>query len=265
MSTKFTVQFEVELDDRQAVQAIELARRAFTTAGGASALVDGEEQPVPADQFITCIEQALLELLERNPLFDQVGLSVDAISCRSEGVPSESDQPELSSKDELDEGGSDTYICRWPNGDFSIVTASSKRDAIIALDEWDAASPEWLTPMDTCLIDFRLNRRGEIEFAQFGCETADFVWKTCYPVLDEVLTRRVGDRSRGAIQETREAVKRERNRLRGNQKPRSSARTEFGRELQRRLGVAGPTADHYVEQFASRLLRSGAGKKGKPS
>ena len=37
------------------------------------------------------------------------------------------------------------------------------------------------------------------------------------------------------------------------------------RELQRRLGAAGPVADHYVEQFAKRLLKSSSGKKGKPN
>lgn len=61
--------------------------------------------------------------------------------------------------------------------------ADSKREATIALDEWDVARPAWLTPMDTCMIEFRLNARGGIEFAQFGYETADFVWKNCYAAL----------------------------------------------------------------------------------
>ena len=28
------------------------------------------------------------------------------------------------------------YLCRWPNGDFSIVMADSRREAIIELDWW---------------------------------------------------------------------------------------------------------------------------------
>jgi hypothetical protein len=119
--------------------------------------------------------------------------------------------------------------------------------------------------MDACLIDFRLNNRGEIELAQFGWQTADFLWEKCYPVLDEVRTRYVGDRSRKANDEIKRAVKHERNRLRGNGPPALSAKTEVGRELQRRLGATGPVADHYVEQFASHLLKSSVGNKGKPS
>ena len=115
------------------------------------------------------------------------------------------------------------------------------------------------------MIDFRLNARGRIEFAQFGYETADFVWKNCYPALDEVLTRNAGDRSPKAIEEIKKAVKHERTRLRSDQPPGPNATTEIGRELQRRLGAAGPVADQYVEQFAKRLLKSSSGKKGKPN
>ena len=266
MATKFTLHFEVELEEQQAAQVIKIARDAYFSGGGASALVGDEERPIPSEEFIRYPEQALMELIERNPLFDQADILVDAVSCRREdGRPIESDEPENASADELDEEDSGVYVCRWPNGDSSIVMAGSKREAMIALDEWDAADPSWLTPMDACLIDFRLNNRGEIEFAQFGWETANFLWEKCYPVLDEVRTRYVGDRSRRANDEIKRAVKRERNRLRGNGPPALSAKTEVGRELQRRLGAAGPVADHYVEQFASHLLKSSAGKKGKPS
>ena len=207
-----------------------------------------------------------MELIETNPLFQKAGIVVDAVSCRREDPPAvEPVEPEIASEDELDEEDSGVYVCRWPNGDASIVMAGSKREAIIALDEWDAADPSWLTPMDECLVDFRLNNRGEIELNQFGYETANFVWEKCYPVLDEVRTRHLGDRSRTATQEIKRAVKHERNRLRGNRPPALSATTEVGRELQRRLGAAGPVADHYVEQFATSLLKSSGGNKGKPS
>jgi hypothetical protein len=266
MTTKFTLHFEVELDERQAVQVIKVARDAYSSGGGASALVGDEERRIPSEEFIRYPEQAVMELIQRNPLFEQADISINAVSCRREdGPPIKSDEPENTSDDELDEEHSGVYLCRWPNGDFSIAMADSKREAIIALDEWDAAQPSWLTPMNTCMVDFRLNARGRIEFAQFGSETADFVWKNCYPSLDELLTRNVGDRSPKALEEIKKAVKHERTRLWTNQSPVPSATTEIGRELQRRLGVAGPTADHYVQQFAQRLLRSNVGKKGKPS
>jgi hypothetical protein len=42
---------------------------------------------------------------------------------------------------ELDRYDTGVYLCRWPNGEFSVVTPDSKRDAIIALDEWAALIP----------------------------------------------------------------------------------------------------------------------------
>jgi hypothetical protein len=265
MTTKFTLHFEVELDERQEAQVIRVARDTYSSGAGASALVGDEERPIPAEEFIRYPEQALMELVERNPLFEQVGIVVDAVSCRREDAPSiEPGEPEIALEDELDEEDSGVYVCRWPNGDCSIVMAGSKREAMIALDEWDAADPSWLTPMDACLIDFRLNNRGEIELAQFGWETANLLWEKCYPVLDEVLSRYLGDRSRAAKDEIKRAVRHERSRLRGK-RPALSAKTEAGRELQLRLGAAGPVADHYVEQFATGLLKSSGGNKGKPS
>jgi len=83
--------------------------------------------------------------------------------------------------------------------------------------------------------------------------------------LDKVRTRYVDNRSRRAKDEIKRAVKHERNRLRGNGPPALNAKTAAGRELQRRLGATGPVADHYVEQFASDLLKSSVGNRGKPS
>ncbi len=37
------------------------------------------------------------------------------------------------------------YLCRWPNGDFSIVAAENRSDAVFQLDEWGAARLDPLT------------------------------------------------------------------------------------------------------------------------
>jgi len=39
--------------------------------------------------------------------------------------------------------------------------------------------PAWLIPVETCMVDLRLNDRGEIELAEFGEETAGVIWATC--------------------------------------------------------------------------------------
>ena len=46
----------------------------------------------------------------------------------------------FAAEDEFDEDldglDSPALLCRWPNGEFSIVTGTTKREAIINLDEW---------------------------------------------------------------------------------------------------------------------------------
>ena len=60
-----------------------------------------------------------------------------------------------------------TYLCRWPNGDFSIVSAKTKADAIELLDEWGNAEQALLSRMPDCMFDFRLRDDGQIELATF--------------------------------------------------------------------------------------------------
>ena len=110
------------------------------------------------------------------------------------------------------------YLCRWPNGDFSIVAAENRSDAVSQLDEWGAARPSYLTRIDTCLIDFRLNDDGDIELEDFGDDTADTIFRRCYPVLDEVLSSEAvlqgdAEESGTAASAIRSAVEHERRRL----------------------------------------------------
>jgi hypothetical protein len=60
------------------------------------------------------------------------------------------------------------YVCRWPNGEFSIVKARTKTDAIEMLDEWENAEQALLSRMPDCLFDFRLDDNGQIELADIG-------------------------------------------------------------------------------------------------
>ena len=174
-------------------------------------------------------------------------------------------------KIELDDFESGLYLCRWPNGEFSVVKADSRREAIIELDEWAGAEPAWLVPMDECRIDFRLNDQAEIELVEFGEETTDFIWEHCYPALrallssDDAVGSGVGEPKAGAGEVVKAAVEHERKRLWTAPRNDSPARTELGRELERRLGTVGVVADHYVEIAANEILRTKAVEKGKPS
>ena len=71
------------------------------------------------------------------------------------------------------------YLCRWPNGEFSIVSARTKDDAIELLDEWGNAEQASLTRMTDCIFDFRLSDDGQIELAGIGEATEEYIMGTC--------------------------------------------------------------------------------------
>ena len=79
------------------------------------------------------------------------------------------------------------YLCRWPNGDFSVVSARTKSDAIVMLDEWGNAEQATITRMNDCMFDFRVDDDGQIELANIGEATHDHIRETCYPELDKAL------------------------------------------------------------------------------
>jgi hypothetical protein len=78
------------------------------------------------------------------------------------------------------------FLCRWPNGDFSVVKASSKDEAIELLDEIGNAEGSPLTPIkDNFMVHFVLTDDGDFELQGWGEETGELIIKRAYPVLDE--------------------------------------------------------------------------------
>ena len=45
-----------------------------------------------------------------------------------------------------------------------------------------------MIPIDSSMVDLRLNDLGQIELGQFGEETEDIIWETCYPELRTLLS-----------------------------------------------------------------------------
>jgi hypothetical protein len=251
MRLKFRLEMDVIIDQESESAVIELARQQYESEGGVTVPGRrGRPTPVPAAKFIEGLDQALLELLGHQPLLEEAGIEVQRLSCRSiESLPEiASSQPELNvegaadtddEEEELDDFESGLYLCRWPNGDFSVVKADSRREAIIELDEWAGAEPAWLAPMDECMIDFRLSDHAEIELLEFGEETADFIWEQCYPALravlpDDAAGPGVGADKADAAEIIKTAVEHERKRLWTAPRDRTSARTELGRQLEKR-------------------------------
>jgi len=288
MRKTITLELEATLDESVEESVIQVAREHYSEVGGSRVTLDHKGvrwREVPAEEFIPDTVSAIMELIAANDLLEEAGVEMTAVSARQGGreetrppvageaevqeVPSLTIRPGEGSEADLDEFETGAYLCRWPNGDFSLVTANTRREALVQLDEWDVTHPSQLFPLEFCMVDFRLNDLGEIELKQFGEETEDLIWETSYPellaLLSQVMPRDGSEYAAGVKESIRQAVQHERTRLWKNQPESPPAETEIGRTLQKRLRTAGPVADYYVQELATRILKSTDDKCGKPN
>ena len=163
-----------------------------------------------------------------------------------------------------------TYLCRWPNGEFSIVNAKTKGEAIELLDEWGNAEQASLTRMNQCMFDFRLGDDGQIELADVGESTHECIIETCYPKLSKaVATAEWDDSGLGysakGLEKIRQAVKLERTRLWDSQSPAKEAETVIGRAIQKQTGAASVVVNRIVQDVARKRLKTNEGEGKKPN
>jgi hypothetical protein len=148
MKKLYKVEIALVVDDARLEAIIERARDSYIQAGGAWDVDDdGSERAIPAEKAIESIDDALMELVHTHPAFDGEDIQLTEMTCdtqesarefveASDNTPPESvlsrapnpgeysAQPDTEeSTDDLDDYESDVYLCRWPNGEFSVVTA----------------------------------------------------------------------------------------------------------------------------------------------
>ena len=146
------------------------------------------------------------------------------------------------------------YVCRWPNGDFSVVQARDKKTAIIKLDELDNAEGCPLIRLDECQIHFRLTDEGQLELQSLGEETESGIWNFCYPVLDGVLTDKAPEQWSTIEREAvRQAVRQERDWVSPADVP--EPETALGRDIKAKLGASTALVDEIVRQESKETLR----------
>ncbi|MEE8350194.1 MAG: hypothetical protein V3R94_11525 [Acidobacteriota bacterium] len=80
------------------------------------------------------------------------------------------------------------YMCRWPNGDFSFVSAPNKQEAVAKLDEIDNAEGCPFSVVEDLMVHIRLEEDGTFELEGFGEVTEEVIWKE-YPLLDKTLDK----------------------------------------------------------------------------
>jgi hypothetical protein len=288
---KFEISLTVDTAHKQEI--IAKAQKVYSERRGDSNVDDdGRERPLPGWDAITGIDNALMELMGTFPALDVEGIDLAVRICDTDDSArdvveigddqgqqavlqltghstdgSTGNEAKAPAPEGLDEFETGTYLCRWPNGDFSVVAAANKREALVELDEWDAAHPSQVQAIDSFMVDFTLTDEGRIVLKQFSEATREIVWDSCYPELQKVLhsdgvTDYSGGLQPGGAERVLQAVKHERARLWEDQ-PIDEARTELGKRIAKATGASGTVADYYVEN-AKRILESEDGEVGNP-
>ncbi len=158
------------------------------------------------------------------------------------------------------------FMCRWPNGDFSFVSARNKSKAIEALDEIDNAEGCPLSVVEDLMVHFYLDDDGSLELDGFGEVTENTIWKD-YPILDETLDRifqevKEEPLTREDMQVIGEAVSKERERVKA--KKLKQPATHLGQEIKKVMDVPTSIIDQQIEEAAMEKLTEFK-PKGKPN
>jgi hypothetical protein len=290
---EYTLTLTISVDEAQGQALIDIARRLYAASKGAFGIDENDvETRVPAEDRIGNAGDALAEILQYHPMLEEAGVEAgveihlmnwnsdedkDTDPEEQEAAPGpveldstpSGSESETGYDDDLDEFDPGVYICRWPNGDFSVVTADTKREAIIVLDEWAGAHPSQLSVLDRFMADFTLVDDGEIVLNRFSDATDELIWDRCYPALRDLLgsddvTDPEGMMKPGAAELVRRAVEHERSRLWDSQ-PKDEPRTEIGKRVAEQMGTSAVVADHYVEEFGKQILEHDDDETRKPN
>ncbi len=162
------------------------------------------------------------------------------------------------------------YLCRWPNGDCSVVWARTKEDAIVELDQVGNAEGCPITQIRQFQVHFRLTDEGKLECESLGEGTSERLFALAYPVLEQTLEKVYGEMDRNQEVFTPEqqariqaAIEQERQRVRVKSEELAEPETEMGHDIKRQTGMATPLINRIVQQTAQEILKDFKGQ-GKP-
>jgi len=151
------------------------------------------------------------------------------------------------------------FLCRWPNGDFSVVKASSKDEAIELLDEIGNAEGSPVTPInDNFMVHFVLTDDGDFELQGWGEETGELIMKRAYPVLDEVRMSSLDKSDTERTDIIRRAVVKERDRV--VEKRVKTPKTLLGQNLKGMMDAPTRKIDRIVDEETAKRLKGFKGK-----
>ena len=147
------------------------------------------------------------------------------------------------------------FLCRWPNGDCSIVLARNQTDAIEQLDDVANAEDCPTLTLSETQVHFTLSDDGQLVFEALGDETEQTIVEFCYPVLRDALA---------AGTDVGQAVQIERTRGQEQRPEPEVPATEQGRRTKADFDMPTTLVNRLVSTAAKRRLRSFK-PRGKPS
>jgi hypothetical protein len=144
------------------------------------------------------------------------------------------------------------YLCRWGNGDFSVVQADDKEHVIEMLDEIANAEGVPLHAITGFMAHFRLTDEGIVEFDGFGEQFGDYVRERVHPVLGGL---DVSPYDASAEEKPRivAAVQAERTRLKS--KPAPEPDTELGKRIKAQTDLPTSVINKHVHNTAKEVLQ----------
>lgn len=162
------------------------------------------------------------------------------------------------------------FICRWQNGDFSAVNASSREEAIELLDEVGNADVAEVFTAKRFMVHFQLKKQVDdleepvpVDFEGFGEETYDTLRERVYPVYGKA-SMRVHDELHAngdvpepecsaALKMLNDAVVTERMRNWDSKKAELSDDPDVA-ELQKQVDVPRPMAEQAAQERRRRAI-----------
>jgi hypothetical protein len=198
---------------------------------------------------------ALMDIIFENSSLTSKAVEITEITCSEDSGPlmDEGNDFENVPAADLDEHDSGVWLCRWPNGDSSVVYAETKRQAMGILDQWGPADPALMKKLESFGVDIRLTDDAEFELGDldetFAGELYDFSYshlKDAFSLEDEADNLRL----------KREAVLVEREKF-SALPPLTEAETEGGRQhMELGMGLSPAVADLWAQQAAERKSES---------
>ncbi len=164
------------------------------------------------------------------------------------------------------------FLCRWPNGDCSVVLARTLDAAVVALDQVGNAEGCPTTQLRTFQVHFALTDQGELALEGFGEDTKEAVFAFAYPQLEDTLHeayRGEGNADYEGLPPDQRAaiaaaVEQERSRLHGEGVTPTEPHTDLGRNVKGRTGMPTVLIDRLVRKHATSTLKRFT-NHGKPS